>query len=273
MQGRIIKIISNLYTVDVDGISYECRARGVFRHNNLTPLVGDIVEISDENYILDIKERRNEIRRPNIANVDYAIIVTSLTRPDFAPYLLDKMITNVLLSEVSPIVVLTKGDLLTKEELSSYQNIIDYYNKIGIPTILNTELEKLEKLIDGKTLVLTGQTGVGKSTLLNKLDPNFNLETNDISEALGRGKHTTRHTELYKFKNSYLVDTPGFSSLEINPEYKDNIRFTFPEFKNEECRFNDCKHIHENGCQIKKDLEENKILNSRYDSYIKMISE
>lgn len=272
MIGRIIRIISNLYSVDVEGKIYECRARGKFRNMELTPLVGDIVEISNENYILDIKERKNELTRPNIANVDGAIIVTSLTRPEFSPFLLDKMLTNVLLKNVDPIIVLTKADLLTEDKLVELKLYIDYYNKIGIPCILNTELDKFNKLIDGKTLVITGQTGVGKSTLLNKLDCNLNLETNDISDALGRGKHTTRHTELYKYKNSYLADTPGFSSLDINAELKENIRFTFKEFKNEECKFNDCKHINEAGCKILEDLKNKEILQSRYDSYVKMIN-
>lgn len=272
MTGRIVKIISNLYTVNVNGALIECRARGKFRNMDLTPLVGDIVEVSDENYIMAIHDRKNELKRPNIANVDKCIIVTSLTRPTFSSFLLDKMLVNVILAGVEPIIVLTKADLLTNEERKDYELIIDYYNQIGIPTITNDNLLALDELIKNKTVVLTGQTGVGKSTLLNKLDANFNLETNDISEALGRGKHTTRHTELYPYKTALIADTPGFSSLDINEEDKDNIRFAFSEFKNEECRFNDCKHIHEAGCQVKNDVDNQIILSSRYENYLKMIN-
>lgn len=271
MTGRIVRIISNLYSVDIDGKIHECRARGKFRNDKLTPLVGDIVDISDEDYILEIHKRKNELTRPNVANVDKCIVVTSLTRPDFSTYLLDKMLINVTLSDVEPIVVLTKSDLLNEVENNKFNETIKYYNNIGIPMIYNFEVSKLDKLIDGKTVVLTGQTGVGKSSLLNRLDPKLNLATNDISEALGRGKHTTRHTELYKYKNAYIVDTPGFSSLDINAELMENVRFAFPEFKNDECKFNDCKHINEKGCKVLDDLENKKILRSRYESYLKVV--
>ena len=271
MVGRITRIISNLYTVEAEGKSYNCRARGKFRNDKLIPLVGDYVEISDENYILDIKDRKNSLSRPMIANIDQALIVTSLKRPDLSTSLLDKMIVNVLIKGVEPIIVFTKYDLLTDEEKENYDKIISYYNEIGYKAIINSETDKLDEYIDGKVVVLTGQTGVGKSTLLNRLLPEINQETNDISEALGRGKHTTRHVELFKYKNSFIADTPGFSSLDINEEEKDNLRFYFPEFKNDECKFRDCKHINEIGCKIKEDVENKIILQSRYDNYKKMV--
>ncbi|MBR6073003.1 MAG: ribosome small subunit-dependent GTPase A [Bacilli bacterium] len=271
MQGRITRIISNLYTVDVDGKTYDCRARGKFRNDKLIPLVGDYVEINDENYILDIKDRINSLNRPMVANIDVALIVTSLKRPELSSYLLDKMIVNVSSINIKPVLVFTKFDLIPDEEKDYYDSILSYYKSVGYDCLLNTEIDKLDELIDGKVVVLTGQTGVGKSTLLNKLLPDVNQETNDISDALGRGKHTTRHVELFKYKNSFIVDTPGFSALDINEEDENNIRFYFKEFKNDECKFNDCKHINEIGCKIKEDVENGIILQSRYDNYKRMV--
>ena len=272
MVGRIIKIISNKYTVSCNGEKYDCIPRGKFRYEKLTPKVGDIVEIDTNTLTIDsIEPRINELKRPEVANIDIAIIVTSLTRPDFSSYLLDKMIANVVLKDIKPIVVLTKGDLLSEEELNSFKPIIEYYNSIGIPTLLNSELDKLKTLIKGSLVTLTGQTGVGKSTLINKIKPELNLETNDISEALGRGKHTTRHTEIYDFNDFFIVDTPGFSALDLDI-LKENLRFAFVEFDNS-CKFNDCMHINEKGCRVKEQLENNEILESRYDNYKRMVEE
>ena len=276
MTGRIIRIISNLYTVETieNGVSkvMECRARGKFRNDGLTPLVGDIVDFNEqEGIILNIKERRNELNRPMIANVDHAIIVTSCKKPDYSSLLLDKMLTNVIMNDIKPIIVFTKYDLLTDDERPSFNKIIDYYNKIGIPTFINTDILNIEKEILDSTVVLTGQTGAGKSSLLNRIDDRLNLATNEISEALGRGKHTTRHVELYEYKNSYIVDTPGFSSLDVSKDEKENYRFYFPEFDNDSCKFRDCKHINEIGCKVKEDVENNKILQSRYENYKKMV--
>ena len=271
MVGRITRIISNLYTVNSEGKNYDCRARGKFRNDKLIPLVGDYVEFNEENYILDIKERKNSLERPMIANVDCGLIVTSLIRPDLSTFLLDKMIVNLSINNIEPILVFTKYDLLTDIEKKKYDEIIEYYRSVGYKAIINHELDKLDEYIDGKVVVLTGQTGVGKSTLVNKLLPGLNLETNDISDALGRGKHTTRHVELYEYKNSYIVDTPGFSSLDVSKDEKENYRFYFPEFDNDSCKFRDCKHINEIGCKVKEDVENNKILQSRYENYKKMV--
>jgi ribosome biogenesis GTPase len=207
-----------------------------------------------------------------IANVDSALIVTSLKRPDLSTFLLDKMIVNVTIKDIEPIIVFTKYDLLTEEERKEIDKIIDYYKQVGYKVALNTELDVIDNYIDNKVVVLTGQTGVGKSTLINKLLPDLNLETNDISDALGRGKHTTRHVELFNYKNSLIADTPGFSSLDIIEDEKDNLRFYFPEFNNDECKFRDCKHINEIGCKVKEDLNDNKILPSRYENYRKMVT-
>ena len=272
MNGRIVKIISNSYTVSSNGEKYNCIPRGKFRYIKTSPKVGDIVEFNPDTLTIDsIEPRFNELKRPEVANIDIAIIVTSLTRPDFSSYLLDKMIANVVLKDIKPIIVFTKADLLSNEEMEEFKPIIDYYNGIGIPTLLNTELDKLKTLIKGSLVTLTGQTGVGKSTLINKIKPELNLETNDISEALGRGKHTTRHTEVYDFKDFFIVDTPGFSALDLDI-LKENLRFAFVEFDNS-CKFNDCMHLNEKGCRVKEQVENHEILESRYDNYKRMVEE
>lgn len=273
MTGRIIKNISNLYTVD-DGVKiYNCQARGLFRNKGIIPLVGDIVEFNPETLIIDsIHPRTNELVRPTIANIDACIIVTSLRHPDYSAFLLDKMLTNVILSNIKPIIVFSKYDLLDEKEKEYFDKIIEYYKSIGVPSFLNTEIEKLESEISRKTVTLSGQTGAGKSSLINKLDSNLNLATNEISFALGRGKHTTRHVELFKVRDYYIADTPGFSALDVIPD-KDNIRFTFYEFNNDECKFRDCKHINEIGCKVKENVNNGIILKSRYDSYKGMMED
>ncbi len=270
--GRIVKNISNLYTVEVNNEKYDCRARGIFRNNNEIPLVGDIVEVDlDNSIITKINVRTNELTRPTIANIDACIIVTSLKEPDYSASLLDKMLTNVILSNIKPIIVFSKYDLLTDSEKKHFDSIIEYYKSIGIDVLLNTEISKLERLISNQTVTLTGQTGAGKSTLINKLDKNLNLATDEISYALGRGKHTTRHVELFKVKDYYIADTPGFSALDVIND-KENIRFAFYEFEEDLCKFRDCKHLNEIGCKVKDDLEAGKILNSRYESYKGMMN-
>lgn len=269
MEGTIIKILSNLYTVEFDGINYECRARGKFRKDKLTPRVGDKVIIDTKNnYILEILERKNVFDRPMIANIDAAIIVTSVRKPDLSLTLLDKQLTIISSKKVEPIIVLTKLDLLKRHEKSALNRIIKYYKSIGIPVLTNKDINKITKLIKNKTVVLTGQTGAGKSTLLNKMDKNLNLETGEISEALGRGKHTTRHVELFAYKTSLIADTPGFSALDIEDLTLDELKSTFPEFK-VKCKFKDCNHIKEDGCAVIRLVDNNKILLSRYENYLK----
>lgn len=269
MEGTIVKILSNLYTVNINGKTYDCHARGKFRKDKLTPRVGDIVEIDIENnYILNIKERKNVFDRPMISNIDAAIIVTSVKKPNLSLNLLDKQLTIIISKKVEPIIVLTKLDLLERKEKKEIKKLIKYYKSIGINILTNNDIKKITKLIKNKIVVLTGQTGAGKSTFLNKMDKTLNLETQEISEALGRGKHTTRHVELFEYKKSLIADTPGFSALDIDDLTNDEIKMSFPEFK-VNCKYNDCNHIKEDGCAVIKQVNENKILLSRYENYLK----
>lgn len=272
MEGKITRIISNLYTVTKDDVNYDCRARGKFRKDKLTPMVGDIVEFDDvNNYILDIKPRKNSLDRPTIANIDSALIITSVKKPELSLTLLDKQLTLCIGNKIEPIIVFTKLDLLKKSELNKIKSIMKYYTKIGIKVTTNRNKYKLKRYMKNKTLVLTGQTGAGKSSLLNKLDKSLNLATNEISEALGRGKHTTRHVELFKYKTSFIADTPGFSSLDIINLSKEEIKNSFLEFRNVSCPYKDCSHTNEKECKIKELVKEKKIMKSRYENYVSFV--
>ena len=274
MEGKIVKIISNLYTVSSDNKLYECRARGKIRFDKLTPLVGDKVIFDEKDkYILEILPRKNSLDRPMISNVDSALIITSVKKPDLSLNLLDKELVVTLSNNIEPIIVFTKLDLLKKQEMKYIKTIMNYYRKIGIKVCTNNGLFRLKRYIKNKTLVLTGQTGAGKSTLLNKLNKKLNLATNEISEALGRGKHTTRHVELFNYKSSFIADTPGFSSLDLKNMSNEEIKNTFIEFKNIECPYKDCSHTNENECMIKSLVKNGKIMKSRYDNYIKFVKE
>ena len=268
MKGIIVKNISNDYTVKCNDKEYICKPRGKFRLDNLTPLVGDVVTIDEvNNYILDIDKRKNELIRPSVSNVDCAIIVTSVKDPNFDSNLLDKQLTIISYNNIIPIIYYTKLDLLSHEELEEINKIISYYKNIGY--LVSTDPVDLLKLIENKIVVLTGQSGAGKSTLLNKIDPTLELKTNEISYALGRGKHTTRHTELFNTHNTFIVDTPGFSKIDFhnmtNIDIRDNMKEMFDNLHN--CKYSDCMHIREDGCQVKKLVEEKVILESRYNNY------
>jgi len=274
MQGRIIKQISNSYTVSINGKKIVCSARGKFRKIGLSPCVGDIVIIDPENKVIeDIIPRKNELDRPVVANVDIALIVTSLKKPDLSLGLLDKEITIIKANNIKPIICLTKLDLMTKEEIRELKPIIEYYKRIGIPVFTNKELFKLRLALRRNVVVLTGQTGAGKSSLLNKLNKKLNLETKPISDALNRGVHTTRHTEIYEINKIMFVDTPGFSALDLKGISINDLKETFMEFKKYECDFKDCNHDLEKGCKVKEALEKGEILPSRYINYIRFLKE
>lgn len=274
MQGQIIKQISNLYTVKVGDMLYGCRARGKFRKDNISPMVGDYVIINpDDNVIESILERKNELIRPVIANVDIALIVTSTKKPNLDLNLLDKLISVITFNDIEPVICFTKLDLLNEVERENIDNLKKYYEMIGINCVYNTETAEIKRLLDNNIVVLAGQTGAGKSSLLNRLDDELDIETNEISEALGRGKHTTRHVELYEISDGFIADTPGFSALDLKDMNREQLRDTFIEFKNYECKFRDCMHHKESKCGVKEALEDKMILQSRYNNYLLFLEE
>lgn len=268
MKGLIVKNISDLYTIKSQDNYYDCKAKGIFRKKGLVPTVGDMV-IFDENKLIitDILDRKNILVRPPVANIDQALIVMSTINPNFSTYLVDKLIIMCELNKIKPVLVITKVDLEDNINL-----LLNYYQKIGYKVIKNNNLEELKSILKDRITVITGQSGVGKSTLINKLDNTLSLKTNEISFALGRGRHTTRHTELYNIANGYIIDTPGFSSLYLNAT-KEQIRNNIIEFKNHNCKYKDCMHINEDECEIKRLVKEDVILKSRYENYIKFINE
>lgn len=271
--GRIIKQISNDYTVEIESELVVCKPRGKFRKMDLSPVVGDFVTIDYENkYIIDIQKRKNELIRPRIANVDYAVVITSVQIPEFSSNLLDKLLVNIEYNNIEPIICITKMDLVNQEKQKEINEYINYYRKIGYKVYLNDD-ENLKDIFNGKVAVFTGQSGAGKSTLLNKLDNTLNLATNEVSLALGRGKHTTRHTEFIPVCGGYIADTPGFSSLAFEGMSDTDIRDNFIEFNKyrSECEYADCMHNNEQRCAIKRKVEEKEILQSRYDNYLKFI--
>lgn len=272
MRGQIIKIISNNYTVSANHTHYVCKARGRFRKEKKVPLVGDYVLFDEKNhYILEIEERKNSLIRPLVANIDQAFLITSLKEPDLSLNLLDKLLVIMEVNKIKPIICLTKQDKCSQTEWKNYNHIMSYYQKLGYVVIHNTELAKIKELIRNKTSVFTGQTGAGKSTLLNHLDATLHLKTGEISLALNRGKHTTRHVELFEMFGGKVLDTPGFSSLEFKNMTKEDIRNAFIEFKQYPCIYKDCNHIDESECKVKEAVLNNKILPSRYENYKKIV--
>lgn len=273
MLGKIIKQISNDYTIKVDNNLYVCKPRGKFRKLNITPLVGDNVIIDEENnYILEILKRKNELDRPSISNIDQVVIVTSVKIPDFSSNLLDKLLNIIEFNNIKPVICFTKMDLLNQEELKYIKEIMDYYKKIGYEVYVNTD-ESLKNIFKDKITVFAGQSGAGKSSLLNRLDCNLNLEIGEVSIALGRGRHTTRHTELIEVLSGLIADTPGFSSIDFKNMKKSDIRDNFIEFNEyrENCEYKDCMHINERKCAIKDMVENNIIMKSRYENYLKFV--
>ena len=272
IEGKIVKQISNDYTVKVDNKSYICKARGKFRNMGITPLVGDNALIDcNTKCIIEIKSRKNELVRPSIANVDQAVIVMSNKIPEFSLDLLDKLLCIIEYNNIKPIIYVSKTDLLNELEINNLFKILDYYKKIGYQVYTDMSIKEIFK---DKVTVFVGQSGAGKSTLLNRLDSNLELLTGEVSVALGRGRHTTRHVELLEVLEGLIADTPGFSKISFIGMKKEDIRDNFIEFNNyrEYCKYKDCMHNLEDECRIKKEISNN-ILKSRYDNYIKFISE
>ena len=284
MQGKIIKGIAGFYYVHVvESGLYECKAKGVFRKEKIKPLVGDVVEIDilDENEktgnITEIYERKNELIRPAVANIDQALVVFAVTKPKPHFNLLDRFLVMMESKNIPVILCFNKKDIATEPEIAKLKEI---YATCGYHIVFTSAIEEqvgeLKQLLRGKTTAIAGPSGVGKSSLINILQPEAGMETGSISEKIERGKHTTRHSELIWIENqTYIMDTPGFSSLYTNEFEKEELKYYFPEFAPYEgqCRFLGCDHIHEPGCAVKDALEQDKIHKIRYENYLEMYKE
>ncbi|KGX93214.1 GTPase A [Pontibacillus halophilus JSM 076056 = DSM 19796] len=283
-QGQIVKSLSGFYYVLSEGTVYPCKGRGNFRKRKITPLVGDDVSFeideNDEGYILEVHERENELVRPPIANVDQAVIVSSGVEPTFNPLLLDRFLVLVESKHIKPIIVITKSDLMDNETLDRVNTYKQTYERIGYSVILGSShnengMDELLPYLEGKTSVIAGQSGVGKSSMLNALEPAFQLEIGTISKSLGRGKHTTRHVELHKLNGGLIADTPGFSSLEFQELEQEELSECFPEIFEigKSCKFRGCMHKKEPKCAVKQAAEERELPAFRYEHYLQFLEE
>ena len=280
MEGIIIKGIGGFYYIKTDEGSIECKARGKFRYNSLKPMVGDRVTIKVENgkgVIEDIHERSSELIRPTVANVTQAFVVFAIKNPDINLDLLNRFLTLCEYNDIHAVVCLNKEDLCTGEEKENLKELI---NDIGYEVLfINAKegkgFDALKERLEHNITVLCGPSGAGKSTLLNSFIDREHMETGSVSEKIGRGKHTTRHSELIDVDNGYLVDTPGFTTLDVTFIDRDSLKYCFPEFNdyNNLCKFNGCNHYKEPKCAVKEAVEEGKINKLRYEFYIKTLEE
>ena len=286
MQGRIIKGIAGFYYVYdvVESVIYECKAKGIFRKEKIKPLVGDLVEYE----ILDAEEktgniirilpRKNELIRPAVANIDQALVVFAVKKPDPHFNLLDRFLVMMERQEIPVIICFNKKDIADEPEIESLEKT---YEACGYRVIFASAREgenilEIKEALKGKTTTVAGPSGVGKSSLINCLQENVNMETGSISRKIERGKHTTRHSELIPIdEDSYIMDTPGFSSLFVERMEKEELRFHYPEFVEYEgkCRFQGCVHVHEPECAVKQAVEEGKIHRQRYENYVSFYEE
>jgi ribosome biogenesis GTPase len=280
VEGKIIKGIGGFYYVKTKEGIIECKAKGKFRHKSLKPMVGDNVKIQvdrGKGVIEDIHERESELIRPTVSNVTLAFVVFAVKNPDINFDLLNRFLILCETNNIEAIVCLNKIDLVSDEERMKISNIIDDigYEVLYINAREEEGIEELKRRIEGNVTVLCGPSGAGKSTLINALASRDHMETGAISEKLKRGKHTTRHSELIEVNDGYIVDTPGFSTLEVNFIDKDELKYAFPEFSeyNDMCRFRGCNHYKEPDCAVKNAVEEKKINKSRYDFYIRTLED
>jgi ribosome biogenesis GTPase len=276
VRGIILKGIAGFYYVKTDDNLFECKARGKFKNQKLTPLVGDRVLILPENEekatIEEIEKRKTELLRPAVANVDHSVIVFAVQNPDPNRILLDKMTVLSLSAGVEPIICFNKLD---GDQKGAAKLLKETYELAGFRVILSScktgeGIEELKAYIQDKITVFAGPSGVGKSSLLNRLQKGLSLKTGEISEKIKRGKHTTRHSELIELEHGgWVVDTPGFTSLELDFLEADALKDFFPEFEGHEdlCRFDDCIHINEPGCGVIAAVDNFKISGQRYESY------
>ena len=281
-EGRIQEALSGFYYVDTGTEILTCRARGKFRREGISPLVGDRVSVRElgdgEGFVEAILPRRNAFIRPAVANIDQLVIIGSGAIPKTDPFLIDRVASIAALKQCDVIVLLNKCDLDNADQL------YDIYCAAGFPTLrVSAEtgegLEELKDLISGKLSAFTGNSGVGKSSILNALEPDFALKVGEVSTALGRGRHTTRHVELFRLScGAEIMDTPGFSSFEaedLNLEWKQHLAESFIEFRPylEDCRFVGCSHTKEKGCAVLEALRQGKIQKSRHQSYLRLYEE
>ncbi|WP_227935768.1 ribosome small subunit-dependent GTPase A [Alkalihalobacillus deserti] len=282
--GMIIKALSGFYYVQAEDGVFQCRGRGNFRLRQIKPLVGDEVEFQVENktdgYILDVFERKNELIRPPIANVDQALLVFSALEPDFSPLLLDRFLVHIEANDLKPIIIISKVDLLNHTLLTEIDAYKQQYEDIGYTVLLTSTfnsdgIDEIIPYLEGMVSVVAGQSGVGKSSLLNSLKPELNIETNEISSHLGRGKHTTRHVELLKIGGGLVADTPGFSSLDFVDLEAEDLSNCFPEMAkiSSNCKFRGCTHTSEPKCAVKVALEQGEISKSRMKHYNQFLDE
>ena len=275
MQGKIIKALAGFYYVESAGQIYQTRARGNFRKKGQTPYVGDEVEFSaekdSEGYILKIAERKNSLVRPPIVNIDQAVVIMSAKEPDFNPNLLDRFLVLLEHKGIHPILYISKLDLLERE--NELDEFLQVYRTIGYDAVQS--VEELLPLLADKITVFMGQTGVGKSSLLNKIAPDLQLETGEISESLGRGRHTTRAVSFYNLNGGKIADTPGFSSLDYEVSTAEELNQAFPEIAefSKSCKFRTCTHTHEPNCAVKPAVESGQIATFRFDNYLQFLSE
>lgn len=280
MEGIIIKGIGGFYYIKTEEGIIECKARGKFRYNSLKPIVGDRVTIKVENgkgVIEEIHERSSELIRPTVANVTQAFVVFAIKNPDINLDLLNRFLTLCEYNDIHAVVCLNKEDLCTEEEKENLKELI---NDIGYEVLfINAKegkgFDALKERLENNITVLCGPSGAGKSTLLNAFIDREHMETGSVSEKIGRGKHTTRHSELIDIDNGYLVDTPGFTTLDVTFIDRDSLKYCFPEFNeyNNLCKFNGCNHYKEPKCAVKEAVEEGKINKLRYEFYIKTLEE
>ncbi|QDI90563.1 ribosome small subunit-dependent GTPase A [Salicibibacter halophilus] len=272
-EGQIVKSVGGFYDVKSEGSVFRCRARGLFRKQKIKPLVGDYVTFADD-YITAVHPRTNVLHRPPMANIDQVLLVFSITKPAFSGYLLDRILVHAEAMNVEAVIVVTKNDIASEKERVLFHGYRKVYEDVGYPVIVPSESdeslgEQLLPYFQDRVSVLAGPSGVGKSTLLNRVSPDLELETGGISEGLERGKHTTRHVELLSVGGGSVADTPGFSSLDFTGIDLELVQDCFPEISaaRMDCKYRGCTHRKEDGCAVKAAVERGEIDGNRYKHY------